>query len=222
MVVELVESVKELFLRPFLAGNRMHIVDQQHIGAAIVLVKQRHPVKTYTGNRLIHETFPRRVHQTHAGEVVHNRTTDGMHQVRLAHSHATVDKQRVVAAGRHGSHRFGRRVRKLVARSHHKLLKGKLRIELVGRILKYDLAGPGHRGISAPPCCRRRHRSRHLVHQLSYRKVQLADGRSNPVRVLLFHPRLGSIVGNRHHQLVSLGPLERRPRYPILVPLRGD
>ena len=45
MIVEFVEGVKELFLRPFLAGQDLDVVDQQHIGGAVVAMKRRHPVR---------------------------------------------------------------------------------------------------------------------------------------------------------------------------------
>ena len=36
MIVELVEGVKELFLRALLAGQDLDVVDQQHVGRAVM------------------------------------------------------------------------------------------------------------------------------------------------------------------------------------------
>ena len=56
-----------------------------------------------------------------------------MHKMSLAHANPTVDEQRVVAAGRAARHGSRGRVSKLVAGSHHEVLKVKLRIQLARR-----------------------------------------------------------------------------------------
>ena len=50
-------------------------------------------------------------------------TADGVHQVRLAHAHAAVDEQGIVALRRAAGHRFGGGVRKLVARTDDEILE---------------------------------------------------------------------------------------------------
>ena len=44
VIVEFVEGVEELFLGAFLAGQDLDVVDQQHVGRAVVLVEVRHAV----------------------------------------------------------------------------------------------------------------------------------------------------------------------------------
>ena len=61
MVVQLVERVEELFLRPLLAGQDLDVVDQQHVRRPVVLLERRHPVRSDAVNHLVHEPLARGV-----------------------------------------------------------------------------------------------------------------------------------------------------------------
>ena len=55
---------------------------------------------------------------------------DGVHQVRLAHAHAAIEKQRIVGARGPLGHGQRRGARKLVAVADHEIVEGVARIEL--------------------------------------------------------------------------------------------
>ena len=57
VIVEFVEGVKELFLRPLLAAENVDIVDQQHVSRPVMLVELRHPVQLDALDHLVHEPF---------------------------------------------------------------------------------------------------------------------------------------------------------------------
>ena len=60
-----------------------------------------------------------------------DQVPDGLHQVRLAHAHTAIQKQRVVGLGRLLGDGLGRGVRELVRCAHDKRIKRVARIELM-------------------------------------------------------------------------------------------
>ena len=95
MIVQLVESVKKLFLRALFVAQQLNIVDQQHVRCAIAMVKLLHALQPDAGDHLIHEALARCVDDPHRAELVHQLAADGVHQVGLSHTHAAVQKQRL-------------------------------------------------------------------------------------------------------------------------------
>src|ERR1035437_6790940 len=65
MIVQLVEGVKELFLRALLVAQQLDIVDQQHVRLAITLVKLLHALRPDARNHVVHEALARRINDAH-------------------------------------------------------------------------------------------------------------------------------------------------------------
>ena len=92
MIVEFVEGVEELFLRSLFAAKDLDVVDQQHVGRPVMLMKLRHAIQLDAVDHLVHEPLAGGVDDAHASEIVHQRLADRMHQVGFSHSHAAVDE----------------------------------------------------------------------------------------------------------------------------------
>ncbi len=92
MVVQLVEGVKELLLRPLLGPQDLDIVDEEHIGFPVPLVKLRHAIRTNAGDHLVHEALARSVDHPHGAEFVGQLAPDGVHQVGLAHADSAIEE----------------------------------------------------------------------------------------------------------------------------------
>jgi len=65
------------------------------------------------------------VDDAHGGILLQQLCANGVHQVRLSHTDAAVDEQRVVAAGGLFRDRAAAAMRELVAGAHHELSKRK-------------------------------------------------------------------------------------------------
>ena len=124
MLEQLVEGVEKLLLGAFFAAEDLDVVDQQHVGRAVVPVERLHAVELDAVDHLVHEALAGDVDDLHAGVVIHQRAADGVHQVRLAHAHAAVDEQRIVDPGGHGGHGLRRGMGELIAGSHHEGIEG--------------------------------------------------------------------------------------------------
>src|SRR5262245_61749403 len=123
MIVELVESMKELLLRTLFSTQYMNIIHQQHVRAAVEGVELSHPVQADTGNHLIDETLAGGVDDPHAGVIVNQGASDRVHQVSLSHAYTGVNEQRVVPARRGRCDRLRGGVSKLVAGTNHKIIE---------------------------------------------------------------------------------------------------
>ena len=133
VVVQLVEGVKELFLRAVFVADQLDVVDQQHIRRAIAIVKLWHAVQPDAGDHIVHEPLARGVDDAHRSVIVDQRAPNRVHQVGLAHTDSAVDEQRVIAARGIGRHRARCGVRKLIACAHHKAIECEFRIERAHR-----------------------------------------------------------------------------------------
>src|SRR5580692_10976165 len=92
----------------------------------------RHTVRLQTSDHLVHEALAGGVHNAHAGEVVQECPSNGMHQMSLAHPYAAVDEKWVVASRRIRGNRSSGGVGKLIAGSDHEIIKHEPRIQLPG------------------------------------------------------------------------------------------
>ena len=116
-VVQGVERVEELGLRPLLAGEELDVVHQQDVDVAVALAEAEHPLVLHRVDHLVHEALGRDVGQLQPGHAVEQVLADRVHQVRLAESHAAVEEQRVVGAGGRLGDRDRGGVRELVRRA---------------------------------------------------------------------------------------------------------
>src|SRR5689334_15778314 len=123
MVVQLVERAEELVLRALFPAENMDIADENYVGRAELLMRVRHAVQLDAVDHLVHDPFARGVHDANAAVVVGQVASDGVHEMRLSHSHAAIDEQAVVTPRRRSRHRPGCCMRKLITRSYYEGLK---------------------------------------------------------------------------------------------------
>ena len=143
-VVERVEGVEELGLRAFLAGEKLDVVDQQHVDAAIALAEIEDPIVADGVDHLVHEPLGRDVGQLQVAIVPQHVVPDRVHQVGLAQTHPAVDEQRVVRARRRFRDRAAGRVRELVRRADDEGVEGVAGVQ-PGRARSSSTGGGGVR-----------------------------------------------------------------------------
>src|SRR5689334_16005324 len=102
--------MEKLFLRPFLLGEKLDVVDEQHVDVSEFLARE-------IANRCVWLSALYFM-------------TNCLHQVRLAHTDATVEEERVIGFRGAFRNRLCGRVRKLVSRADHKGVKSVLGIQL--------------------------------------------------------------------------------------------
>jgi len=88
--------VKNFFLRAFFSHDELNIVDQQHVHCMKPLAEAEHLVESQGVDHFNRKFFRAHVAQPRRRIALLDGMPDGMHQVRLTHSHPTVKKQRIV------------------------------------------------------------------------------------------------------------------------------
>ena len=123
-VVQRVERVEELGLRPFLADDELDVVDEQDVHAAVPLAEFENAVVPNRVDDLVHEAFGRDVRELQPRAVRQDVVADRVHQMGLAQTDAAVEEQRVVRTRRRFSHRAAGRVRELIRRADDERVEG--------------------------------------------------------------------------------------------------
>ena len=95
-LVEGVEGVEELFLHALLAGEELHVVDEQDVDRAELVAEGGHFVVAEGVDELVDELFARDVADGGVGESAFRLVADGVHEVGLAHADAAVEEERIV------------------------------------------------------------------------------------------------------------------------------
>ena len=98
--VQGVERVEKLFLRGIAAGDKLNIVQHQHIDVAETVAKFHVFVVLDGGDQLVGKHFAGQVEHTHVRKMFLNEMADGVHQVRLSQTDAAVEEQRVIRHAR--------------------------------------------------------------------------------------------------------------------------
>src|SRR5262252_9301449 len=122
--------MEKLFLSALFISKELNVIDQQHIGGAVALAQLWHALQANAGYHFIGEALTGSVDDPHTGAIGHERPPNGMHQMGLAHSHAAVEEERIVAAGWIGGHGSSGCVRELIAGAHHECVERESRIQL--------------------------------------------------------------------------------------------
>src|SRR5438477_12893215 len=93
-----VEGVEKLLLRALLATKKLDVIDQKEFRLTIALAEFDQVIVLNRIDELVDEQFAREIH--HFGRFLFDPSVmpDGLHQMRLPKSHATVNKKRVVSA----------------------------------------------------------------------------------------------------------------------------
>src|SRR3984893_17792053 len=94
-----VEGVKEFFLRPFFAAEKLNIVDKKKIGLAITLAEFYQIAVLDRVDELVDEKFAREIDPDGRFLFRPSVLPERLHQMRLAESYAAVNKQRVISPG---------------------------------------------------------------------------------------------------------------------------
>jgi len=129
-LIEVVEGVEEFLLRGILAGNKLDVVDEEEIGAAVFAAELNVPPLLKGRDQFVCKLIAFDVDDVVAWvrpvQLVGNR----VEQMRLAEAGRSVDEKRIIGLGRIVCNGQGGRVRKPVRGTDDEVVKGKLRIEL--------------------------------------------------------------------------------------------
>jgi hypothetical protein len=129
-VVQIVEGVEKLLLRPLLSRDELDVVDQEQVQAAVPIAELDGGVEADGVDEIVGELLGRHVGDPDARIALPRVMTDGVEQVGLAEAHAAVDEQGIVRLRELLPDRHAGRVRELVARPDHERVEGVFRIEL--------------------------------------------------------------------------------------------
>src|SRR3990172_8142439 len=142
--VEGVKGMEEFGLRSFFPRDELDIIDEQDIHPPKFISKLVHLFVTEGIDELVRKLFRREVADLldlGKNPVHENMVPDGMEEVRLPQSDASVDEKGIIILGRLIGHRQASGIGKLITGSHDKIVKGILRGE-------DRLNGPSHWNLS--------------------------------------------------------------------------
>ena len=139
-IEEGVEGMKEFFLRPLLAAEKLNVVDQKNVGLTITLAEFDEVTVLDRIDELINEKFARKINDLRVFFLRHSILADGLHQVRLAESDTAVNKEWVVSSGRRLRHRQTGGVGDLVVRTDYKTFEVVTRVESENASRRFGLA----------------------------------------------------------------------------------
>ena len=114
LVVDGVEGVEELLLRPLLVRDELDVIDEQQVDAPVAGPEVVDAALLDAGDELVGELLAGDVDDPLAREASDDRVADGVHQVGLAEAHAAVQEQRVVGVAGALRDRQARGVREAV------------------------------------------------------------------------------------------------------------
>ena len=114
LVVDGVEGVEELLLRPLLVRDELDVIDEQQVDAPVAGPEVVEAALLDAGDELVGELLAGDVDDPLAREAGDDRVADGVHQVGLAEAHAAVQEQRVVGVAGALGDRQARGVREAV------------------------------------------------------------------------------------------------------------
>ena len=100
LIVERVESVKELFLGALGAGDELDVVDHQHVHIAEAVAESGHALEADRGDHFVGEFLRADVSEPQRGIASLEGVADRLHQVSLAETHTAIEKERIVGFGR--------------------------------------------------------------------------------------------------------------------------
>ena len=123
--------MEEFFLRGIAAGDKLNVVQHQHIDVAEAVAKFHVLVVLDGGDQLVGEHLAGQIEHAHVRKMILNEVADGVHQVRLAQADAAVEEQRVIGHARllGDGQRGG--VREAVGRADDERVKRRFRVEHV-------------------------------------------------------------------------------------------
>ncbi len=116
-----VKGMEKFFLGRFFAGDKLDIVNQQDVDAAIFLSKGLGGVRADRIDQVVGKLFGRNIQHLQAapGAVV----ADGVQQVGLSQPDPAVQEERIISLGWFFGHRLRGGMRQPVAGPNHKIIK---------------------------------------------------------------------------------------------------
>lgn len=114
-LVQRIEGMEELLLRLFLARQKLNIVDQKHIYTSIFIAKLYRFVVPDRVDKFVGKLFRRQINDFRRGIMLNHIMADRMHQVGLAESNSSVNKQWIVRFRRRFRHSKRSRMCKAVS-----------------------------------------------------------------------------------------------------------
>ncbi len=121
--VQRVERMEELFLRRLFAGEKLNVVDQQHVDLAIAIAKLRRAIVLQRDDELVGELLARDVDDVGSEVVLNDAMADRVHEVGLSQADAAVEKERIVGVRRGAGDGLRRGVGEPVGVADDKLFK---------------------------------------------------------------------------------------------------
>ncbi len=104
-----IERMEELFLRPLLVRDELDVVDEQQVDPPVARTELVDLALLDARDELVGELLRRRIDHALARELGGDLVADGMHQVGLAKAHSAVQEERVVGvSGTLGDGQAGR------------------------------------------------------------------------------------------------------------------
>src|SRR5579863_8432976 len=125
VVMERVEGMEKLLLGAFAAGQKLHVIEDERIDAAKLVLELAHLVAPQRTDELVHEDLRR--HEQDLAPLIARRPqmmTDRRRQMGLAETHTAVNEERIILLTRLVGRGLRRRVGELIARADDELRKG--------------------------------------------------------------------------------------------------
>ena len=131
-LIKLIEGMEEFLLGGFLAGDKLHVIDEKQVGFPVFVAEFNIFAALNGGNQLIGKLVALDVDNVGIGIGLADTLGDGIQQVGFANAGRAIQKQGVVhLSGRVGNGDTGG-VGKSVGGANHKIIKGKLGVEIHG------------------------------------------------------------------------------------------
>ena len=124
VLVDRVERMEELFLRPFLVGDELDVVDEEEIDPPIARAELVDLALLDRGDEFVRELLARRVDDALARELGDHLIADRVHQVGLAEADTAIQEERVVGMARALCYRQAGGVSQAVGRPDDEVGKG--------------------------------------------------------------------------------------------------
>ena len=138
VLVDRVERVEELLLRPLLVGDELDVVDEEEVDPAVAGPEVVDAALLDARDELVRELLARRVDDPLAREAGDDRVADRVHQVRLAEADPAVQEERVVGVARALGDGQGGGVGQAVGRADDEVGERVARVEVGGAALAAD------------------------------------------------------------------------------------
>ena len=122
-LVQGIECVKEFFLRLFVLGEEVNVIDHQHVHIPKPVSKLHHSSRADRFVEHIHERAAGDVNNSSGWVAPQHLLTHSLEQVSLSHPNATMHKEWVVSTARLERYGLCSSVTKAIVWSNHKCLK---------------------------------------------------------------------------------------------------